>query len=91
MMDNLRRHPTLVNDPIQLYRLSVPTEVLESRAMQKALKRMEDKVKGTQVSGGSTTTRKAPAGVPDKAVSFDEAVKYAEQKLAEEGIQKPGR
>lgn len=91
MMDNLKAHPTLVNDPVKLYRLSVPPEVLEGRAMQKALKKMEDKAKGTQISGGSSTTRKTPLGLPDKSMNFDEAVKYAKAKLAEEGIHEPGR
>jgi hypothetical protein len=91
MMQNLKAHPTLVNDPIKLYRLSVPPEVLEGRATQKALKKMEEKVKGAQIGGGSSTTRKAPLGLPDKSLSFDEAVKFAKAKLAEDGIREPGR
>ena len=91
MMENLKAHPTLVKDPVKLYRLSVPPEVLEGRAMQKALKKMEEKAKGTQVGGASTTTKKAPHGLPDKALSFDEAVKFAKAKLAEEGLHEPGR
>ncbi len=91
MMENLKAHPTLVNDPVKLYRVSLPPEVLEGRAMQKALKKMEEKVKGAQIGGGSSTTRKAPLGLPDKALSFDEAVKFAKAKLAEDGIHEPGR
>ncbi len=91
MMENLKAHPTLVNDPVKLYRVSLPPEVLEGRAMQKALKKMEEKVKGAQIGGGSSTIRKAPLGLPDKALSFDEAVKFAKAKLAEDGIHEPGR
>lgn len=88
MMDKLRTHPTLLNDPMSLYSLSVPPEVLAGRAAQQALKKLQAKGQSAQVSGGSTTTRRGKAGLPDKAMSFDEAVKYAETQLAEDGIRK---
>jgi len=90
MMTALREHPTLVNNPLALYKLAVPEEVLQSRATQQALKKMQDKGKSASVSGASTTTKKSGTKMPDKAVSFDEAVKIAEAKLAEEGIKRPG-
>ena len=90
MMDTLREHPTLVKDPIKLYKLSLPPEVLESRATQKALKKLQEKAESSQIGGKSTTTKKAPTGYPDKAMSFDDAVKFAQQKMAEEGIRPPG-
>jgi len=86
MMDNLNSHPTLARDPATLYRLSVPQEVLESRAVQKALKKMEGKAQSSKASSGSTTSRKPQQGIPDKAMSFQEAVEAAKAKLAEEGI-----
>lgn len=85
MMKNLQAHPTLVNNPDALYRMSVPPHVLESRATQIALKKLQDKGESAQVSGGSTTTKTATS-VPDKNMSFDEAVKYAQASLAEQGI-----
>ena len=84
MMGNLKAHPTLVNNPEMLYRMSVPSEMLESRATQAALKKLQTKVKGSTT--GASTTKVAPGGMPDKPVTFDEAVKFAKNKLASEGI-----
>lgn len=84
MRDLVQKHPTLVNDPVRLYRLAVPPEVLESRATQAALKKMQTKAEHNQVSGGSTTT-KIPNSVP-KAKSFEEAVRIARANLAAQGI-----
>lgn len=87
MKANLNKHPSLATDPALLYRVSVPADVLESRATQRALKRMEAKAKSGELSGASTTTRKPKAGVePDKSLSFADAVNFARKKLAEEGI-----
>lgn len=87
MKDNLTKHPSMANDPATLYRISVPPEVLESRATQRALKKMEDKAKGGQLSGASTTNqRPRPGGEPDKPLSFADAVTFARKKLADEGI-----
>ncbi|MHA2064360.1 MAG: hypothetical protein ACXABY_08265 [Candidatus Thorarchaeota archaeon] len=90
MMGNLKTHPTLANDAGLLYKLSVPNEVMESRATQKALTKLEAKGKAAQVSGSSTTTKQPKTGLPDKPVSFDEAVKAAKAKMAEEGITRLG-
>ncbi len=89
MKANLQSHPSLVNDPVKLYRLSVPQEVLESRATQAALKKLESKVKGAQVGGTSTTTKHQAAGFGEKPLSFNEAVQAAKASLAEQGIYPP--
>lgn len=89
MMQMLNTHPTLANDPATLYRMSVPSDVLESRATQAALRRLENKTKSSNVAGGSSTT-KTPAQ-PEQASSFNEAVKIAQRKLADEGLRPPGR
>lgn len=86
MVEKLRNHPSLVNDPVSLYRMSVPAEVLESRAMQAALKKLEAKTQSSKVAGPSQTTRQPKTGFPDKPISFDEAVKLAKTQLAEKGI-----
>lgn len=88
MRENLQRYPGMVNDPLTLYRISVPPEVLESRATQKALKKMEDKVKGAKTSGISSKKTSSDAGMPDGPVSFQQAVEIAKAKLAQDGIVK---
>lgn len=88
MMKNLQSHPTLVNDPVMLYRLSVPSEVLESRAAQQALRKLQDKVSSSELSSGSTTTQQA-SDKPKGPMKFDDAVKYAKSKLAAEGKRPP--
>lgn len=90
MKGNLQKHPSLANDPVNLYRLSVPAEVLESRATQAALRKLEAQKQSSNVSGGSTTTKTPKGGLPDKPVSFDEAVSAAKKVLEEQGI-RPGR
>ena len=85
MMSNLKRHPSLVNDPAALYRMSVPAEVLESRATQAALKKLQAKATASQVSGTSTTT-KQQAQVPGGPMTFSQAVEAAKKKLASDGI-----
>lgn len=85
MRENLSRHPSLASDPAMLYRMSVPPEVIESRAVQKALKRLEAKGKSSQVAAGSQTTKKPTTGVPEEAVPFAKAVEIAKAKLAEQG------
>ncbi len=84
MMGTLRNHPTLVSDPETLYRMSVPAEVLESRATQAALKKIQNKGNHAQVSGGSQTS-KSENNQP-RANSFNEAVKIAQANLAAQGI-----
>jgi hypothetical protein len=86
MKSNLQQHPTLANDPATLYRMSVPVEVLESRATQAALKKLDAQKQSSDVSRGSTTTKTPATGLPDKPVSFDEAVAAAKKVLADQGI-----
>jgi len=88
MMENLKTHPTLVKDPAKLYMLSVPSEVLESRATQKALKKLQEKADSSQVAGASTTKNKQP-DIPDKAMSFQESVEFAKKQLRDRGIKAP--
>ena len=84
MLENLKSHPTLSSDPVTLYRLSVPPEVLESRATQSALKKLQEKTAGSQTSGVSTTRQ---TGTTEKGpVSFDQAIADAKAELAEQGI-----
>lgn len=89
MKANIQAHPSLVNDPVKLYRISVPPEVLESRATQAALKKLEQKVKGGGTGGPSTTTRHQAATFGEKPLSFHEAVAAAKARLAEQGITAP--
>jgi hypothetical protein len=79
MRDLLQTHPTLVNDVSKLYRLAVPTETLEAKAIQTALKKYEDKAKHTQVTSGGSAPRSKPA-MP-KVSSFDEAYQNAKRQL----------
>lgn len=89
MKENLRVHPTLVNDPSLLYRMSVPAEVLESRATQRALAKMEAKTKSGQMGGASQTTKKPGQAIDAKPRGFEEAVTLARSILAKQGVVKP--
>jgi len=86
MVESLRTHPSLAKDPALLYRISVPPEVLESRATQRALQRFEEKTQAGKMSAGSTTTKTPKTGLPDSPVSFADAVKAAKALLEEQGI-----
>lgn len=84
----LHEHPTLAKDPVKLYRLALPPEVLETRATQAALKKLQGKVDAGKVQGTSTT-KPSTAANPDKPLTFNEAVNFAKAKLAEQGIRPP--
>lgn len=88
MMANLKAHPSLVNDPAKLYQISVPSSVLESRATQQALKKLQAKATGSQVSGTSTTNKQQVAA-PSGPMSFHQAVEYAKKQLEAQGIRPP--
>lgn len=88
MMEMLQKHPTLVNDPEELYRVSVPPEVWTARAAQAALRKLQDKVSASELSGGSTTTQQA-SDKPKGKMTFNESVEYAKKKLAAEGKRPP--
>ena len=81
MRKNLQLAPALVNDPVKLYKFSVPDEVLEARATQKALARFETKSKAAAVAGKTETSRGIPAD--EKVIDFDSAVAAARRKLSE--------
>jgi len=63
----------------------VPPELLESRATQRALKKLESKVKGGEVAGTSTT-KQQQSGLPNKSLSFQDAISAAKKKLATDGL-----
>jgi hypothetical protein len=88
MMEMLQKHPTLVNDPEELYRVSVPPEVWTARATQAALRKLQDKVSASELSGGSTTTQPA-SDKPKGKMSFNESVEYAKRQLAAQGKRPP--
>jgi len=79
MRENLQDHPTLVKDVAKLYRLSVPPEILEAKAIQQALKRFEEKGKHAAVTSGGSAPRSKPTAA--KVSSFDEAYRAAKQKI----------
>ena len=83
MTELVTKHPTLSNDPLRLYEMSVPQSVREQRATQAALKKLKQAAHSNNLSGGTTT---APAQkTPQKASSFDEAVAMAREQLANKG------
>jgi len=84
----LQEHPTLAKDPAKLYALAVPHEILETRATQAALKKLQQKVDSSKVGSTSTTKTQAPAE-PDKPLSFNDAVNFARARLAEQGLKAP--
>lgn len=86
MMERLREHPTLVNDPATLYRMSVPAELLEARATKAAMAKLKGTTESAQVSGGTTVrTSQAPSG----PLNFTQAVERARKLLAGRGITRP--
>lgn len=82
----LRDHPTLARYPEKLARLVIPETVLEGRAMQKALRKLEAKGESARVSKGSQTSRAPEAGLPKNPGSFQDAVAAAKRILEERGI-----
>ena len=84
MTDNLKKHPTLAHDIPKLYQMSVPSEVLTSRAVQTALKKMETTAKSAKIQGKGTMAPTSPAkkGKP----SFQQAVDEAKADLASKGL-----
>ena len=87
MMENLRAHPTLVNNPDFLYRMSVPAEVLEARANKRALAKIQGATESGTIQGQSATTKQATKA-PGK-MTFDQAVSYARQEVNRRGIAAP--
>lgn len=87
MMETLRKHPTLVNDPDTLYRMSVPANVLEARATAAALAKLKGATENAQVSGG--TVRAATSSEPTGKLTFNQAVDVARKRLAARGLTAP--
>lgn len=87
MMDLLKEHPSLVKDPDKLYRLAVPSEVLEARAAKAALQKLRGTSDNAQVSGGTTT--KQTTTEPTGPLSFEQAVEVARQRLQRQGVKRP--
>lgn len=88
MMANLEKHPTLVTNPDELYRLSVPESVHEARLMKKLQAKMKGAAEGNQIQGQSATNKQASQR-PKKGLSFSEAVQFAKSALASKGITAP--
>lgn len=88
MMDTLRAHPTLVNDPDTLYRMSVPAEIIEARATKAALAKIQATTSNAQVSGGNTTTKQTTTA-PTGPLSFNQAVEFARARLQQQGVKRP--
>jgi hypothetical protein len=80
MKETLQKHPTMVSDVRELYRLSVPDDVINSRAYQQAIKKLEDKGKNAQTGQKSTSVKTRPAS--QKVDSFQDAVDQARAMLA---------
>lgn len=79
MMDNLKKHPSLVSDIGTLYRISVPVEVLKGQATKQVINQMNNKAKQALTTPSSTTN----TSVADTQVnSFDDAVRAAKQMLS---------
>jgi hypothetical protein len=86
MAKAISEHPTLARYPEKLARLVIPEHVLEGRAMQKALKKLQAKGESARVSHGSQTSRTADADVIGKKLTFQEAVAAAKRKMERDGF-----
>jgi hypothetical protein len=78
MKEELRTHPTLAKNVDKLYRLAVPEHVLSQKAVQSALKKMENKAKGTLVHGASSPKTTTPEKSRE---TFKEVVAWAKDQL----------
>lgn len=79
MQGLLRDHPTLVNDPEKLYRLSVPAEVQKTEALQAAMAELTKRTEAAK-PGGKSAVPHATAAKP-KVNSFQDAVNAARAQL----------
>ena len=83
MQSNIKKHPTLVNDVSKLYQVSVPADVLNSRATKDALIKVEQKSKAAKMQGSRGVSRTEPA--KSKVNSFQDAVDDARRQGRQEG------
>lgn len=84
MTSLIKSHPTLIQDVDKLYNWAIPHDVLERRAYQAALKKIQGQTESATMTGQTTTARKSAA--PTKATSFDDAVNKAREELRAKGI-----
>jgi len=87
MIENLSLYPAMANDPDALYRLSVPPELLKSRATKAALAQLTGSNESAQVSG--TEKSRVTSHEPSGPLTIDQAVVVARQRLAKRGIKRP--
>lgn len=85
MIRTLQAHPSMAADPDTLYRMSVPSEVLEARATARALERLKTGKDSSAVPGANRATSETSTK-PTGKLSFNEAVAYAKSQLKAQGI-----
>lgn len=86
MTSLLQQHPTMASNPDMLLKMVIPDDVVEARATQRALQKLQNKGNVAQAGGvGSQTPRTVSAETPNKPLSFEEAVSFAKQQLAKKG------
>ena len=71
MVDVLKKHPTLADDPVTLAELATPNDIKESKAYKKALNTLNKKATSSKVSTSSGV--KSDTNTSAKATSFHEA------------------
>jgi hypothetical protein len=80
MMDILKKHPSLRDDPVTLAELATPQSVKESRMYKKALESLQAKQKASTVSGAGNAGVQS-ATTPSQATSFHEAYLAAKRAM----------
>jgi hypothetical protein len=80
---NLERYPGLEREVDKLLRISLPGEMIESRAMQAALKKIETRTAASGVAAQGTQRKAAPVLKPGK--TFQDAIENARRDLASRG------
>lgn len=85
MIQSLSTHPSLSQDPDLLYRMSIPPEVLESRATARALEKLKGGTDASVVPGAKRATL-STSTKPSGPMSFDESVAYARSQLKAQGL-----
>jgi len=78
MVEILKKHPTLHDDPIKLAELAMPAEVKEGRAYKKALDKLQKKVDSSKVTASNGVNVEASQ---PRANSFNEAHLQARRQL----------
>jgi len=86
MTSLLSTHPSLASDLDTLYRMAIPSEVLEARAAKAAMEKLRNGSDAGKVSGTSTTSKTTTASELPKGGSFQDYVAYAKARLKSQGI-----